>query len=251
MAERGLRHKKRLGQNFLTDDAIVGKILKLAEVKAQDQVIEVGPGIGTLTLALRKTGATVCPVEVDPELAPLTHALNYDALAIDSYRDELPQGEVKLVSNLPYNLGATILLSFFQELPQLKSATVMLQSEVVERIKASPGQKNYGAYTVKLALLSKVVGSFKVAPSCFSPPPHVLSTVVRLDRRDDLHLSAQSYSQACKLAEAAFAHRRKTIFNSMKTYFDDAAMAASALAALKIDPSRRAESIAPEGFVIS
>jgi 16S rRNA (adenine1518-N6/adenine1519-N6)-dimethyltransferase len=261
LEEQGLHTRKSLGQHFLVDDAVIAKICGLAQVQDGDVVLEAGPGIGTLTLALLKAGARVVAVEKDPRLAGLLgHGLaalgaasaqgslvvcNVDALEVAEYAAALPIGApIKLVSNLPYNVGATILLRLFQELPQLGEATVMLQTEVVERIQAKPGRKDYGAYTVKLALLAQAQSSFKVSPKCFLPPPRVSSTVVRLTRlKGERTLSSSIYRQAAELADAAFYQRRKTIRNSLTAYYQDAQRAAELLSRGGIDPKLRGEAL--------
>ena len=189
LKDHGLYTKKSLGQHFLIDDGVVGKILKLASPTPEATLLEVGPGIGALTLALLKTGNPVIAIEKDAALLPaLPDATNFtllhqDALDLDALRQRLPrQSPLELVANLPYQVAATIVLAYFEHLPQLRAATVMVQREVAERMAANPGTKAYGAYTVKLALQAKATGSFSVARTSFLPPPRVDSTVIRLER---------------------------------------------------------------------
>ena len=164
----------------------------------------------------------------------------------------------KLVSNLPYAVAATVVLDYFQRLAFLESATVMVQKEVADRMTARPGSKAYGAYTVKLSLFAEPAGRFPVAPGNFFPPPHVNSTVIRLDRataRDDdgEPLSAEVLHAACTMADAAFATRRKTIANSCKTHFANRPEAQAAipdlLAEAGIDPRRRGETLDRAEFI--
>lgn len=227
-----LRAKYRFGQNFLVNQAIIDKIIQLSQLTAADYVLEVGPGIGTLTRALLQHAHQVCSIECDAQLPRVLHEtlapwldhwtlIQADALDVNALPpapDALP---TKLISNLPYAVAATIVLDYFTRFPSLRSATVMVQKEVAQRMCAQPGTKAYGAYTVKLSLLARPVGMFSVAPSNFFPAPHVESTVIRLDR-----LSAgDAPYQPCELPaitraiEAAFANRRKTILNSMRTFF--------------------------------
>lgn len=227
-----LRAKYRFGQNFLVNQAIIDKIIQLSQLTAADYVLEVGPGIGTLTRALLQHAHQVCSIECDAQLPRVLHEtlapwldhwtlIQADALDVNALPpapDVLP---TKLISNLPYAVAATIVLDYFTRFPSLRSATVMVQKEVAQRMCAQPGTKAYGAYTVKLSLLARPVGMFSVAPSNFFPAPHVESTVIRLDR-----LSAgDAPYQPCELPaitraiEAAFANRRKTILNSMRTFF--------------------------------
>lgn len=239
----GLTAKYSLGQNFLVNDAILQKIVALAEVAPDDAVLEVGPGIGTLTMALLQHAGRVVSVERDADLpAVLAETLapwadrfalvQKDALdlATADLSDALARlgapetAPGKLVANLPYAVAATVVLDYFEQFPSLESATVMVQKEVADRMAASPGTKNYGAYTVKLRLYAEPAGRFAVGPGNFFPPPRVESAVLRLNRRpvfDDqgVPLDADAIAAACTMAEAAFATRRKTLSNSCKTYF--------------------------------
>jgi len=256
----GLSLKKSLGQHFLVDDNIVRKIMELAALDPGDPVLEVGPGIGTLTVALCDAAGYVVAVERDADLLPVLSdvAAGRDNLAIvraDAVAvaiDELtgPLGPpVALVANLPYAVAATVVLRFFQELPSLRSATVMVQAEVAARMAADPGRKDYGAYTVKLGMHARPAGSFSVPRTCFMPPPHVDSTVLRLERisRDEpeeLRLFAE------RLAVAAFAQRRKTLRNSVLASTGwPGAVFDEALACADIDGRRRAETLSVDEFV--
>ncbi|HEY5432764.1 MAG TPA: 16S rRNA (adenine(1518)-N(6)/adenine(1519)-N(6))-dimethyltransferase RsmA [Coriobacteriia bacterium] len=256
----GLSLKKSLGQHFLVDDNIVRKIIELAAMERDEAVLEIGPGIGTLTVALCAAAGHVVAVERDADLLPvLTDVaagcgnltlVRADAVTVPIAELAAPFGPpTSLVANLPYGVAATVVLRFFQEIPSLRSATVMVQSEVAARMAAEPGRKDYGAYTVKLRMHARAAGSFKVAPGCFMPPPHVDSTVLRLERvvreePEELRLLAE------RLAEAAFAQRRKTLRNSVLattgwsgTAFD------TALAQAGIDGRRRAETLSVDEFI--
>ena len=259
----GLATKHRLGQNFLVDNHVIERIMVLAELTGSERVLEVGPGIGTLTLALLQDAGRVVSVEADPELEPVlaAHAaehLNFrfimgDALKVPlSAIAEAAGGEpTVLTANLPYNVAATIILDFFQKMPALQRAVVMVQKEVADRIAAAPGSKAYGAYTVKLGLYVKVTGRFEVPPRCFMPAPHVDSAVVRLERRspDEVVLGeGASVSEVARVVDAAFAQRRKTIRNSMGATGFDKALLDQAFAAAGISPTARAETLALEDF---
>ena len=260
----GLATKKALGQNFLVNDAILGKIVDLAALSAEDDVLEVGPGIGTLTIALLKTAGRVESVERDTDLpavlaqtcAPWADRftlLNMDAL--DLSPDDLPFSPNKLVANLPYAVAATVVLDCFERFESVESATVMVQAEVADRMAANPGTKNYGAYTVKLRMYAEPAGRFSVSPGNFFPPPRVESSVIRLDRVG-CGLAAQECAAACRMADAAFATRRKTIANSCKTFFSGQGATGKQIlgalpdifAAAGIDPKRRGESLSLEEF---
>ena len=238
----GLATKKALGQNFLINDDVLAKIVSLAELDGDDAVLEVGPGIGTLTIALLKNARCVVSVERDTDLpavleetcAPWADAfrlINKDALDLSADDVEAAMASLgreglpaKFVANLPYAVAATIILDFFERFPWLASATVMVQKEVADRITAQPGSKNYGAYTVKLGLYAEPAGRFAVGPGNFFPPPRVDSAVIRLNRRvplmaDGAPASPEVIAAAALMADAAFTNRRKTIANSCKTYF--------------------------------
>jgi 16S rRNA (adenine1518-N6/adenine1519-N6)-dimethyltransferase len=159
------------------------------------------------------------------------------------------------VANLPYAVAATVVLDCFERFASVESATVMVQAEVADRMAAKPGTKNYGAYTVKLRMFAEPAGRFSVSPGNFFPPPRVESSVIRLDRVD-CGLTVQERTAACRMADAAFATRRKTIANSCKTYFSGQGAAGKRIlgmlpeifATAGIDPKRRGESLSLEEF---
>ncbi len=267
----GLSAKHALGQNFLINDAILRKIVELADLSPADDVLEVGPGIGTLTVALLKRAGRVASVERDADLPPvLTQTLApwadrftlVEKDALDLRPADLPFVPTKLVANLPYAVAATVVLDYFERFPGMESATVMVQKEVADRMAAEPGSKNYGAYTVKLRLHARPADRFPVGPGNFFPPPRVESAVLRLDRRpvcDDAGapLDATALEAARVMADAAFATRRKTLANSCKTYFagrgPQGARIAAALPRIferaAIDPKRRGETLSLAEFV--
>lgn len=278
----GLATKYRLGQNFLVQDHVIEKIVHLAEVQPTDVVVEVGPGLGTLTVALLDRARAVCSLEADSELEqvlavtckephPDSFALVMgDALAITPQKlaeaySALPavtQSAVpvapmptKFVSNLPYQVAATLILKFFQELPSLERAVVMVQAEVADRIAAKPSTKAYGAYTAKLSLFAQVTGRFEVGPGNFMPPPRVNSAVVRLDRtqaRNPLTsklLSEEELLHTMSVIDAAFAQRRKTIRNSMSASGFDKDKLDQAFLATGIAPTARAEVLTSQDFI--
>lgn len=269
----GLATKKALGQHFLINDGVVRKICDLADVNQGDVVIEVGPGIGTLSVALLQRAGGVIAVERDSDLpqvlaettAPFTTPfvlIEADALTITpevleaSKTPSLPYAQPnKLVSNLPYAVAATIVLDYFEHL-SISSATVMVQAEVADRMMAKPGTKNYGAYTVKLGLYATPAGRFSVSEGNFFPPPRVKSAVLRLDRRTDA-LDKQLIDATALMADAAFANRRKTIANSCRTFFkqqpDHSEVTPEVLEAIfsraGIDPGVRGEQLDRDAFL--
>ena len=278
----GLATKYRLGQNFLVQDHVIEKIVQLAEVQPTDVLVEVGPGLGTLTVALLDRARAVCSLEADSELEqvlavtckephPDSFALVMgDALAItpqklaDAYsalpavaQSAIPVSPMptKFVSNLPYQVAATLILKFFQELPSLERAVVMVQTEVADRIAAKPSTKAYGAYTAKLSLFAQVTGRFEVGPGNFMPPPRVNSAVVRLDRTQARNpvtsklLSEEELLHTMRVIDAAFAQRRKTIRNSMSASGFDKDKLDQAFLATGIAPTARAEVLTSQDFI--
>ena len=278
----GLATKYRLGQNFLVQDHIIQKIVQLAEVQPTDVIVEVGPGLGTLTVALLDNALAVCSLEADSELEqvlavtckephPDSFALVMgDALAITPQKlaeaySTLPTVAhdaatnapmpTKFVSNLPYQVAATLILKFFQELPSLERAVVMVQAEVADRIAAKPSTKAYGAYTAKLSLFAQVTGKFEVGPGNFMPPPRVNSAVVRLDRTQARNpvtsklLSEEELLHTMRVIDAAFAQRRKTIRNSMSASGFDKDKLDQAFLATGIAPTVRAEVLTSQDFI--
>lgn len=229
LKDESIELKPQLGQNFLVNQKIIEKIVELADANKNDIILEVGPGIGTLTSSLLETGAKVIAIEKDLRLKKLLVEntdfakerfilVEGDALKCKNVSD-IACAE-KFVANLPYNIAATLILDYFQIFKNIKSATVMVQKEVAERIMAKEGTKNYGAYTVKLSLYADVADHFFVGRNNFLPAPHVDSCVVRLNR-EDLGSKEETLKMACTVADAAFFNRRKTILNSTATYFAD------------------------------
>ena len=280
LEEFGLTAKYALGQNFLVNDDVVGKIVNLACLEPSDVVLEVGPGIGTLTTALLPRVAAVAAIEADPDMAgPLSvTTADYserfalvpgDALRVGPAQLEEALGTLraanptvaaallehalptKWVANLPYAVAATLILEYFQEWSFIQDATVMVQSEVADRICAEPGSKIYGAYTVKLRLFAQVTGRFQVPPQCFFPAPHVESAVVRLERIPASEaLPVGEVARVIEVVDAAFAQRRKTIANSMgAAKLWTKPQLEHAFAAVGIDSSTRAETLDLAQFV--
>lgn len=261
----GLATKHRLGQNFLIDNHVIERIMELAELSGDERVLEVGPGIGTLTLALLQEAGHVTSIEADPELEQVlrAHAVDHanfsfimgDALKVPPAAVAEASGgdPTVLVANLPYNVAATIILQFFQEMPSLERAVVMVQKEVADRIAAHAGTKAYGAYTVKLSLYGEVTGRFEVPPRCFMPAPHVDSAVVRIDRMGThgvapLDLTA-SRERVAQVVDAAFAQRRKTIRNSMGSNGFEKDALDRAFDQTGISPTARAEALERADFM--
>jgi 16S rRNA (adenine1518-N6/adenine1519-N6)-dimethyltransferase len=260
LKRHGLVTKKSLGQHFLIDDNVVGRIITLAALSGDETVLEVGPGIGTLTVALCEHAGSIVAVERDADLLPVLaettagcgrlHVVRADAVTVEP--DVLAAAfgpPAALVANLPYGVAATVVLRFFEELPTLQSATVMVQAEVANRMSADPGSKDFGAYSVKLRLFARPEGRFAVPRTCFMPPPRVDSAVLRLVRRP-LAEDPALLRAAARVADAAFAQRRKTIRNSLKSTLGvDASLLDVLLAQAGIDGGSRAEELPVERFI--
>lgn len=259
LERHGFSLKHRLGQNFLVNDDVIRRILELAELEADDVVYEVGPGIGTLTVAMLPRVKRVVAVEADRTLPPVLSEtcardgeklvlVQGDALKIGPSELALAAGAdpTKLVSNLPYQVAATVILGAFQAMPSIQRVVAMVQAEVADRIAARPGTKEYGAYTAKLALYAKVTGRFEVGPRNFMPPPHVDSAVIRIDR---VSQACDNSTEVASVIDAAFAQRRKTIRNSMGAKGFDKAELDAAFASAGIDPRSRAEVLSTADFV--
>lgn len=266
-AQAGIQPTKKLGQNFMCDPQTIRRIVTIAGVQPGDQVVEVGPGLGSLTLGLLGAGAHVTTVEIDPKLHAqlpqtverfqpqnadnLTTVLN-DALAIET-ADQLPgidpDKPFALVSNLPYNVATPILLTLLARFSNLSSACVLVQSEVADRLSAGPGSKIYGVPSVKLRWYGEAKNAGKVARSVFWPVPNVDSSLVSFTRwpQGSPHaLRAQDYQlqeRTFALIEAAFLQRRKTLRAALRDQ-----LSADQIEAAGIDPMLRGEKLTLEQF---
>ena len=246
--------KKALGQHFLVDENILGVVGRMAKFAGSDVVLEVGPGLGVLTAYLAARVAHVHAVELDRSLEPalrrrLGDAQNVDvhfgdALALDLAALDPPPN--KFVSNLPYNVATPLVVESVDGLPAVESWCVMVQREVADRFFAQPGSKAYGAVSVLLQLASERTGFHPVSRTVFRPQPNVESALVAFRRRP----LPGDYSRVKRVVEAAFAHRRKTIPNSLELAGLASRDAASvALATIGRTANVRAEALAPAEFV--
>lgn len=259
-AALGLRPRKSLGQNFVVDANTILRIVRLAGLGAADVVLEVGPGLGSLTLGLLPAVASVTAVEIDEvlaaqlpltvaardaELAPRLRVVRADAVGLP----ELPGPPVTaLVANLPYNVAVPVLLHCLARLPSIRTALVLVQAEVADRLAAGPGSRTYGVPSVKAAWFGDVRRVGTVGPRVFWPVPHVDSGLVRLDRRPRA-AGEPSREQVFQIVDAAFAQRRKTLRAGLAGWFGSPAVAEARLRAAGIDPSQRAEQLGVAEFV--
>jgi 16S rRNA (adenine1518-N6/adenine1519-N6)-dimethyltransferase len=258
-ARLGLRPTKQWGQNFVVDANTVKKIVRLAEVGPEDVVVEVGPGLGSLTLALLPEAGHVTAVEVDPALAaalPQTvkslapaYADRLTLVHADALRvRELPgPAPTALVANLPYNVSVPVVLGFLESFPSLERVLVMVQLEVAERLAAKPGSKVYGVPSVKAAWYAEVRLAGTVSRSVFWPVPNVDSGLVSLVRRAAPETTA-SREDVFACIDAAFAQRRKTLRAALATWAGSPARAEEILRAAGVDPRTRGEQLGVEAF---
>jgi len=239
--------KKGYGQHFLADPNILNVIDRLAELAPDDIVLEIGPGEGVLTRYLADRVALVHGVEIDRDLEP--HLRDIDNVVIhfgDALELDLPSEATKLVANLPYNVATPIIAESLDGLPNIRLWCVMVQREVADRLFASPGTKAYGAVSVLVQLVCERTGFHPVSRTVFRPQPNVDSALVAF-RRVGL---PEDFARVKKIVTAAFAHRRKTLPNSLELAGVASRTAgADALAAIGRKPNTRAEALAPPEFV--
>jgi 16S rRNA (adenine1518-N6/adenine1519-N6)-dimethyltransferase len=246
--------KRELGQHFLVDENILGVIGRLAELRPDDVVLEIGPGLGVLTRYLAERVAHVVAIEIDRSLEPqLANRLGGrknvelvfgDALALDLAALEPPPG--KLVANLPYNVATPIVVESLDGLPSIERWCVMVQREVADRFFALPGTKAYGAVSVLVQLAAERTGFHPVSRAVFRPRPNVDSALVAFTRRR----LPRDYARVKAVVRAAFAHRRKTLPNSLEQAgVASRERAAAALRELGLDAGARAEELRPEQFI--
>ena len=258
----GVRPTKSWGQNFVVDANTVRRIVRIAEVTSDDTVLEVGPGLGSLTAALLEIGAHVTAIEIDPVLAaalPGTMAalqperaaylqvVTADALTVTTLPDPQPTA---LVANLPYNVSVPVVLSLLERVPTLDRVLVMVQLEVAERLAATPGSKAYGVPSVKAAWYAAARLAGTVPRSVFWPVPNVDSGLVELRRRPtpagarpDEASSATLRAEVFRVVDAAFAQRRKTLRAALSGWAGGAARAEEILRRAGVDPQARGETL--------
>ena len=250
LAEHGIRPTKALGQNFVADPNTVERIARLAELPAGSTVVEVGAGLGSLTLALAGAGARVLAIEIDPRLVAVlretvaeldVEVIHADALRLDwgELLADVP-GPVALVANLPYSVATQVVVRVLEEAPRIDRLLVMVQREVGERWVAAPGDPAYGAVSVKIAYWASASVVGRVPPTVFVPRPKVDSVLVRLRRRPDpaVDPTVVSYARFEAVVRAGFAHRRKMLRRSLAGTVEPAAFDAAGVA-----PSARAEEL--------
>ena len=256
-AQLDLKPSKSLGQNFVIDSNVCTKIVRIAGVTSDDIALEIGPGLGSLTLAMLEVAKSVIAVEIDPRLAqqlPLTVAehfehpenltvINKDALAVH----DLPVAPTVLVANLPYNVSVPVLLHLLEKFPTLRTGVVMVQAEVADRLAAKPGGKEYGIPSVKAAWWADVKNVGTVSRSIFWPAPNVDSKLVGFTRRQTAG-SEESRAKVFTIIDAAFAQRRKMLRSALSGLYGSSSAAEAILIKAGIDPTLRGEALQVESF---
>ena len=258
--ELGLRPKKSLGQNFVIDSNVCQKIVRTANVTQNDCVLEIGPGLGSLTLAIAQIAKKVVAVEIDSRLASLlpktltrhgaenVQVIARDAMEIDEKDfNDLPLPATKLVANLPYNVSVPVLLRVLELFPAITSGVVMVQTEVAERLAARPGTKIYGAPSAKAAWWANLSLAGNVSRSVFWPVPNVDSSLVTFERHSPLG-DESARRLTFDVIDDAFSQRRKMLRKVLSQRFGGSEATERHLSAIGIDPTLRGESLAITDF---
>ena len=251
--------KKKFGQNFLIDGRVLDRIVQGAGITKEDDVLEIGPGIGALTQVLCEAARHVRAVEIDRELIPILEKSlsDYDNVDVinadimDTELRELYPGPFKVVANLPYYITTPIVMKLLESDADIESITVMVQKEVAERMQAAPGGKDYGVLTLSVAYHAEAEIIANVPPNCFMPRPDVSSAVIKLTRRAEPAVTPRSPDHMFRLIRAAFSQRRKTLINAVSNDVSlelPKAELEAALQELGLDPRIRGERLSLQDF---
>lgn len=260
----GFAFQKRFGQNFLVDTHVLERIIRAAGLTKEDMVLEIGPGIGTMTQYLAENAGRVVAVEIDSNLIPILKetlqaydnvtVLNEDILKVDirALAEEYNGGRpIKVVANLPYYITTPIIMGLFESQVPIDNITVMVQKEVAERMQAGPGTKDYGALSLAVQYYAEPYIVANVPPNCFIPRPGVGSAVIRLTRHQEMPVKVRDEKLMFSLIRASFNQRRKTLqnglSNSAELSFSKEEIAA-AIQALGLSPTVRGEALTLEQF---
>lgn len=258
-ARLGIKPTKTWGQNFVIDANTVRSIVRTSGVSETDDILEVGPGLGSLTLALLPIGKSTTVIEIDPALAaqlPLTvtdrlpmfsnrlHVVAQDAMKVT----ELPIAPTALVANLPYNVSVPVLIHLFTQFPTLQRALVMVQAEVADRLAAEPGSRTYGVPSVKARWFGEVKKVAMIGRNVFWPAPNVDSALVAIERHESAPADVQQ-SELFACIDAAFSQRRKMLRSALAQWAGNTAAAEADLSAAGIDPTLRGEQLNVQDFI--
>lgn len=258
----GHRARKRFGQNFLTDEAVIAHIVSAIAPKADDRLIEIGPGLGALTCQLIQPLTHLTVVELDRDIIPKLLArcskqktstnpsslsklsiLEQDALTLD-LAPLATDGALRVAGNLPYNIATPLIFHLLEQSQYIDDMTFMLQKEVVDRLAAHPGNRNYGRLSLMVQAVAEVESLFVVPPTAFNPPPKVDSAIVRLTPRAQQLVPDDLKQLFGELVSLAFAHRRKTLQNNLKHR-----LSTSTIIQAGVDPGTRAEQVNLDEFI--
>lgn len=254
------KFSKSLGQNFLVDDSVPKDIVLGAEVDENDLVIEIGPGVGTLTAQLLNKAKKVVAIELDNDLIPILTEemgnnpkftlIHNDALKVNFNEIIGEEKSVKLVANLPYYVTTPIIVKLLKEKYNFKSLTIMIQKEVAERMDAEPGNKDYGSLSLLVQYYCNTKIIRKVPPQCFIPRPKVDSIVIRLDRLDEPKVKVENEKLFFEIIRSSFNMRRKTLWNGVKNIGLPKEKLELAFEEAGVDPKRRGETLTIEEFAV-
>jgi 16S rRNA (adenine1518-N6/adenine1519-N6)-dimethyltransferase len=254
----GFRFTKSLGQNFLIDDTVLMDIVEGADINKEDLVIEIGPGVGTLTRELLKRAKRVVSIELDSDLIPILEEelkefdnlqlIHKDALKVDFNEVIGEEKSVKVVANLPYYVTTPIIAKLLTENYKFNSLTIMIQKEVAERIAAIPDTKEYGALSILVQYYCDTEIIRKVSPASFIPQPKVESIVIKLDRLPEPRVKVQDQKLYFTISRDAFNMRRKTLWNALKPLQLEKEKLEQGFTDSGIDPRRRGETLSLEEF---
>ena len=261
-ARVGIIPTKKLGQNFVIDPNTVRYIVEQAKIDSESVVVEVGPGLGSLTLRLIEVASHVSAIEIDARLSdqlPITveemcpeflgklDVLNRDAMQVQA--SEISPAPTALIANLPYNVAVPVLLHFLAEFPTLTSVLVMVQKEVADRLCAGPGSRTYGIPSVKIQWFGKAEAAGNIGKNVFWPAPNVDSGLVRVHVTHPYSQREEDRREVFQVIDAAFAHRRKTLRAGLSDFVGTAPLAEQVLIQAEIDPSARAETLELPAFI--
>jgi len=247
------RSRKRFGQNFLTDENVIYQIIDSIAPRSSDHLVEIGPGKGALTQPLLDSGGVLDAIELDRDLAVYLRKkfasrdnftlYNEDALYFNLSTLPIPNEKLRIVGNLPYNISTPLIFRLLEQFRYLEDMHFMLQKEVVDRLTATPGSKNYGKLSVIIQYYSTIEQLFEVPAACFSPAPRIISAAVQLVPRKEFIIKVDNIEVFRKVISKSFSMRRKTLRNNLKGL-----VSIEELSSLGIEPGRRAETLELEEF---
>lgn len=260
LKESDFKPRRSLGQNFLVHEAVLDSILRLVELGPEDEILEIGPGLGSLTRRLVEKARRVLAVEVDGTLVeklrsgelgshPALELVHGDILELP-LESILPERKIKVVANLPYSIATPVLFRLFELGGHFNFLVLMVQREVAERMTSAPGTKSYGALSVWCQVYGRITGRVPVAPEAFFPRPKVRSTVLKIELRPEPLVAPDELPALRGLVRAAFGRRRKTLENNLTAWLNKSrGEAGGLLAAEGIDPRRRGETLTVDEFI--